>query len=224
MNALLARLAALVGGYLGGAIPAVYLLGRAAGVDLRRYGTGNVGSHNLSAAAGRAAGLAGWLSDAAKGAGAVLLARRFSGNEAAAGLALLGALAGQCWPPFLRLQGGRGVATLVGGMLTLTPGSAPFTLGVIAGIAGTRPLRRKLRHGAGGGHGYAVPLGVLAGALAWPLVCRWRGEPPAHSRAAAGATLLLLIRRGTAGGRPRGPLVRTLLARLLLDREVWRPG
>lgn len=223
MSALRARLAALGGGYFGGAIPAVYLLGRAAGVDLRRYGTGNVGSHNLSAAAGRAAGLAGWLSDAAKGAGGVLLARRLTGDEAAAALALLGAQAGQCWPPFLRLQGGRGVATLVGGMLTLTPRSAPFALGVIAAIAGTRPLGRKLRHGAGGSHGYVVPLGVLAGALAWPLLCRWRGEPPAHVRAAAGAALLLLARRGTAGGKPRGSFAPTLLARLLLDREAWRP-
>ena len=217
------RLLAAALGYLGGALPIVFLLGRAAGVDLRRFGTGNVGSHNLAAAAGPLVGLLGWLSDAGKGSGAVLLARRSSRDEVATGLALLGAMAGQCWPPSLRWQGGRGVATLVGGMLALTPRSAPRALVVIAAIAGTRPLGRRLGRSAPGNAGYAVPLGVLAGALAWPLACRWCREPPARVWTAAGAALLLVLRRVSADGWPAAPgRARRLLTRLLLDRERWR--
>ena len=217
--------AAFALGYLGGSLPAVYLLGRAGGVDLRRHGSGNVGSHNLSTAAGPAAGLAGWLLDAAKGAGAVLLARRADGDAGTAGAALLGALAGQCWPPLLGWQGGRGVATLVGGILALTPRAAPWPLATIAALAALRPLgrmagRRPLAVVATG----AVPVGVLAGALVWPLACRLQRRAPAEGRAAALAALLLVARRVSAAGLPpqehRGG---TLAARLLLDRGTWRP-
>jgi acyl-phosphate glycerol 3-phosphate acyltransferase len=208
-------------GYLGGALPVVYLFGRLAGVDLRRYGSGNVGSHNLSAAAGPAAGLAGWLSDAAKGALAVLLSRRLRQDEEVAGWALLAAIAGQCWPPFLGWSGGRGVATLVGGMLTLTPRQAPWPLGVIAAVAGLRPLVRASGPISNTLHSSAVPFGVLIGALVWPLACR-HADSRSHTATAAAAASLLILRRITANGWRNGPASRArLLSRALLDRERW---
>jgi acyl phosphate:glycerol-3-phosphate acyltransferase len=216
-------IAVLVLSYLGGSLPIVYLLGRLAGVDLRRYGSGNVGSHNLSQAAGLGAGLAGWLGDAAKGGLAVTFARRFAGDEVTAGLALLGALAGQCWPPFLRGSGGRGVATFVGGMLTLTPSAAPWPLGTIAAVAGLRPLAKAW--GPGGVlAGSAVPVGVLLGALCWPLACAGGKSTRVHMGTAGMAVLLLLLRRITANGWPKAPgMAPVLLSRLLLDRENSAP-
>lgn len=215
------RLATVMLSYLGGALPVVYLLGRLAGVDLRRYGSRNVGSHNLSGAAGPAVGLAGWLSDAAKGVLAVLVTRRLGQNEAAAGSALLGAIGGQCWSPFLGWSGGRGVATLVGGMLTLTPRVAPWPLGVIAAIAGLRPLLPATNRISGRLHNSAVPLGVLVGALVWPVVCRG-GSSRSHTATAAAAAFLLIVRRITANGWPNAPAwpIR-LLSRAVLDREQW---
>lgn len=204
--------------YLGGSLPIVYLLGRAAGVDLRAYGSGNVGSHNLSGAAGPVIGLAGWLSDAAKGAAAVTLTRRVTGDEASAGWALVGAMAGQCWPPLLGGRGGRGVATLVGGMLTLTPRAAPWSLGAIAAIAGLRPLARRLS-ALQAIRADVTPIGVLVGALLWPLVCAREQRSRDHRWAAAAAATLLIIRRMSAGALPGERVPATLLARTLLDRD-----
>ena len=223
MRALLIPVTAVVaGGYLLGSVPVVYLLGRLAGVDLRRHGSGTVGSHNLRAAAGAGMGLAGWLSDAAKGAGAVHVTRQLSQDEALAGWALLGALAGQCWPVFLGWSGGRGVATLVGGMLALTPGTARWPLGTIAAIAGLRPLARtsgpisaRLRSGS-------VPMGVLAGTLIWPLACILERGSPASAMTATGAALLLIVRRISANGLPKTASPgKYMLRRALLDRDHW---
>jgi acyl-phosphate glycerol 3-phosphate acyltransferase len=214
-------LTAAVLGYFGGGLPVVYLLGRLAGVDLRRFGSGNVGSHNLSAAAGPAGGLAGWLSDAAKGSLAVLLSRRLRQDETVAGWALVAAIAGQCWPPFLGWSGGRGVATLVGGMLALTPRLAPWPLGLIAAVAGLRPLVRAAGPISYRLHSSAVPFGVLVGALAWPLACR-RADSRSHTTTAVAAASLLILRRITANGWRNGPGSRTrLLSRALLDRDHW---
>lgn len=217
-------LAAVILSYLGGALPVVYLLGRLAGVDLRRYGSGNVGSHNLSAAAGPAAGLAGWLSDAAKGSLAVLAGRRLGQHEAVAGWALLGAIAGQCWPPFLGWSGGRGVATLVGGMLTLTPRLAPWPLAVIAGLAGLRPLLPASGPISSTLHSSAVPFGVLAGTLVWPVACHRAGVSRSHTTTATAAAFLLILRRITANSWPNAAAAPTrLLSRAMLDREHWQP-
>jgi acyl-phosphate glycerol 3-phosphate acyltransferase len=214
--------AVVIGSYLAGSLPVVYLLGRFAGVDLRRYGSGNVGSSNLTAAAGLGAGLAGGISDAARGALAVLVTRRLARDEALAGWALLAALAGQCWPPLLGWRGGRGVATLVGGMLALTPWAAPWLLGTIAAIACLRPLARgqgaiskTLRRGV-------VPVGVLAGAIVWPFACACQTRSRRSTPTALAAALLLCARRFTANDWPTAGTVRSVLpTRLLLDRDRW---
>jgi acyl phosphate:glycerol-3-phosphate acyltransferase len=208
--------------YLAGSLPVVYLLGRVAGVDLRRYGSGNVGSSNLTVAAGPGAGLAGWISDAGKGGLAVLGARRTTRDESLAGLALLGALGGQCWPALLGWRGGRGVATLVGGMLVLTPRAAPWALGAMAAIGGLRPWANGRGPIGTALHAGAVPVGVLVGAAVWPLVCLRQAGSRRAAATAAGALLLLIVRRLTANGRPRAGGDRlALLARIMLDRDRW---
>jgi acyl phosphate:glycerol-3-phosphate acyltransferase len=208
--------------YLAGSLPVVYLLGRVAGVDLRRYGSGNVGSSNLTVAAGPAAGLAGWISDAAKGGLAVLSARRLTGDEALAGLALLGALSGQCWPALLGWRGGRGVATLVGGMLVLTPRAAPWALGAMAAIGGLRPLAKGRGPIGTALHAGAVPVGVLTGTAVWPLVCLRQAGSRRAAPTAAAALLLLIARRLTANGRPQaGADGVVLLTRMVVDRDRW---
>ena len=215
-------IAVVAGGYLLGSLPAVFLLGRLAGLDLRQRGSGNVGSHNLSAAAGPGLGLAGWLSDAAKGAIAVHATRRLAHDESPAGWALLGTLAGQCWPAFLGWSGGRGVATLVGGMLALTPRTARWPLGTIAAIAGLHPLARTSGPISSTLRGGAVPVGVLAGSLIWPLACVLEKRSRASTETAAAAALLLILRRISANGLPKtGAPGLTLLCRALLDRDHW---
>lgn len=221
------RLVAVVAAYLLGSVPVVYLLGRSRGVDLRRFGSGNVGSHNLTAAGGPGLGIAGWLADAGKGLIAVSVTRRLTGDPAAAGFALVGALCGQCWPPLLRWQGGRGVATWVGGLLTLDPADAPLCLALLAAVASLHPLHRHVRpSGVGPARpGKAVPIAVLLGVLAWPVVSNLRRRSPVVTVAALAAAATLCGRRITAGGpAPTGRLWSTALIRLLLDRDVVSPA
>ena len=49
----------IIGAYLLGSIPSGYIIGRlAAGIDIREYGSGNVGASNVIAHVGRMTGIA----------------------------------------------------------------------------------------------------------------------------------------------------------------------
>ncbi len=103
-----------VAGYLIGSIPVSYLVARYwKGIDIRRYGSGNVGATNVWRSAGPAAGLAALFGDMAKGALAVILARHF-GGPALVVLSGMAVLAGHSWPVFLGFRGGKLIATGAG--------------------------------------------------------------------------------------------------------------
>jgi glycerol-3-phosphate acyltransferase PlsY len=84
---------------------------------VRTIGSGNIGATNVLRTGKKWAAAATLICDAAKGAIAVLLARRY-GAEAAV-LAGLGAFLGHVFPVWLRFRGGKGVATLLGVTLAL---------------------------------------------------------------------------------------------------------
>ncbi len=112
--------------YLLGAVPFGLLAGFCRGIDVRRLGSGNIGATNVFRTAGKPAGLATLLLDAAKGFTAVAL---LPGLAAIVGGFTLGdewrllfgvaAVAGHNWPVYLRFKGGKGVATAMGVLLGL---------------------------------------------------------------------------------------------------------
>lgn len=115
-----------IGAYLLGSIPTAYLVGRIVrGVDIRGYGSGNVGSANLWEHVGKR-----WVYPVAavevlvKGALPVMVAvhileiSRSSAFMIGPGLL---AIAGNNWSIFLKLQGGRGIAVTGGSLSALTP-------------------------------------------------------------------------------------------------------
>ena len=115
-----------IGSYLLGSFPTAYLIGRLVrGVDIRGYGSGNVGSANLYEHVGKR-----WVYPVAvvevlvKGALPILVALyvldidRSSAYLIGPGLLVL---AGNNWSVFLKLQGGRGIAVTGGTLLVLTP-------------------------------------------------------------------------------------------------------
>jgi glycerol-3-phosphate acyltransferase PlsY len=112
-------------GFALGSIPFSWILGWIfAGIDIRRLGSGNVGATNLARSLGYRAGLAAFLLDAAKGAAAVLVARRIAPGAESAPLWAGGmAVAGHMFTPFLRFKGGKGVATGAGVFAVLAPPS-----------------------------------------------------------------------------------------------------
>jgi glycerol-3-phosphate acyltransferase PlsY len=113
----------LLAAYLAGSIPFGLLIARAfTGKDVRTVGSGNIGATNVARAAGKPAAVATLLLDALKGLLPVLLAARFAAGPAwiPAGCGVT-AVAGHCFPVWLRFRGGKGVATGLGVSLALAP-------------------------------------------------------------------------------------------------------
>lgn len=108
-------------GYVLGAIPSGLLAGLAAGVDVRKVGSGNIGTANVLRAAGKWAALATLLGDMLKGVIPVVLARALTDNAWVVATVALAAVVGHCWPIFLGFKGGKGVATGSGTSVGLAP-------------------------------------------------------------------------------------------------------
>ncbi len=129
----------LVGlGYLAGSVPFGVLLTRwVLGEDVRSQGSGNIGATNVMRLAGKKLGVAVLLLDAAKGAlpvlAAVLLLPYSTRLHAAVGLA---AFLGHVFPVWLKLRGGKGVATALGVLLVLLPLAAAVGVAVYAVVLG----------------------------------------------------------------------------------------
>jgi glycerol-3-phosphate acyltransferase PlsY len=114
-------LVSMLAGYLLGSIPVAWLVARAVtGQDLRRLGSGNVGVLNTAISVARWAGLLVFVAEAAKGVGAVFLARSLSNDPTALALTLLAAVAGTRWSIWLRGAGGRGNTASMAGVFVLS--------------------------------------------------------------------------------------------------------
>ena len=112
--------------YLLGAVPTAYLIGRLVrGIDIRRYGSGNLGGGNVIQHVGKKWFVPQILSDALiKGAGSVWFSVYVVGvdwnSPVLIGPPLL-ALAGNNWSPFMRMQGGRGLGVAAGTLIAFSP-------------------------------------------------------------------------------------------------------
>jgi glycerol-3-phosphate acyltransferase PlsY len=96
--------------------------------DIRTIGSGNIGATNVLRTGRKGLALLTLIGDGGKGIAAVLLARHFLGETAAA-LAGGAAFLGHLFPVWLRFKGGKGVATFFGVML-----SAAWPVGVMAAL------------------------------------------------------------------------------------------
>jgi glycerol-3-phosphate acyltransferase PlsY len=125
--------------YLLGSIPAGVLFARARGVDLRAVGSGNIGATNVARALGWAWGAATLGFDAGTGFAAVWIARTLVDDVRWVALAGGAAFVGHLFPVWLRLRGGKGVATGLGVLIALVPwaGAAGAAVWVVL-VAATR--------------------------------------------------------------------------------------
>ncbi len=99
--------------YLLGSIPFGFAIGKLKGVDIRKYGSGNIGTSNVARTLGKKAAILTLLGDGLKGLIPVLLARVLFGKNnmwwiVAVGLA---AIVGHNWSLYLKFKGGKGVTT-----------------------------------------------------------------------------------------------------------------
>lgn len=123
----------IVAGYLLGSIPSAVWIGKwFYGTDVREHGSHNAGATNTLRVLGRRAALPVFIIDAAKGYGAVMLSH-FTDLEGDAFFFLkigltAAAILGHIFPIFASFKGGKGVATLAGCMLAITP--IPMVMGL----------------------------------------------------------------------------------------------
>ena len=121
--------AVLIGSYLVGSIPFGYLAGRLAGIDIRKAGSGNVGATNVVRVLGKRYGYPVFAFDFLKGFGAVMISMllapgrppEWNSPETFGILAAMFSVLGHLYPPWLKFEGGKGVATSAGALLALTP-------------------------------------------------------------------------------------------------------
>ena len=111
----------LIISYLLGSIPMGLLLTKMMGKgDLRQVGSGNIGATNVMRVGGlRMAGLV-WILDMAKAIAAVFIGKYVAGDAFGAWCGFA-AIVGHCYPIWLKFKGGKGISSLFGVLLSISP-------------------------------------------------------------------------------------------------------
>jgi glycerol-3-phosphate acyltransferase PlsY len=133
----LTTIALLLFSYLIGSIPAGYIVGRFAGIDIRRVGSGNIGATNVVRVLGKKYGYPVFAFDFLKGFLAVAISLAvYDRAPAILNRDLCGILSGICsvlghsFPVWLQFKGGKGVATSAGVIVALMP-LAALIVGIV---------------------------------------------------------------------------------------------
>ena len=109
-------------GYLLGAVPFGIVVSKAMGLpDPRTVGSKNVGFTNVLRVSGKKAGILTLIGDMSKGWVMGWAAMQWLTDERFIMLAALSAILGHLYSPFLKFKGGKGVATALGAVLSLSP-------------------------------------------------------------------------------------------------------
>ncbi len=206
--------ALISGAYFLGSVPAAYLVARLSrGIDLRKYGTGQVGGGNLWRMTSWRFGLPVGAFDFSKGM-LMVWATQAVGLDIAQQIAVgTAAVIGHNWSVFLRFSGGRGIGTMIGIILILplindmTPWVAVafFTILVIGAVI----LR-------------SSPLPILLGMAAMPLVSLFY-EPLSVTLGFSAIFIVIVIKRLTAPKAAEAVSIskgQLLLNRLFFDRDI----
>jgi glycerol-3-phosphate acyltransferase PlsY len=201
-------------GYLVGGIPIGWLFvhWKRFGLDVRRYGSGNIGTSNVYRHAGIDVAVFVGPLQFAQGFVPVLIARLLGYPIGVAVLVALAAVAGNGWPVYLRFNGGRGVAVATGAVAAIS----------LAGLVAV------LICYAWGAIRARIAIAVLVAFLILPIVALTVDKPDGLSEAigSCGILLMLMLRRleGLPGDvRSYGHLWRLVRNRLVFDERPGRP-
>ncbi|WP_312335103.1 glycerol-3-phosphate 1-O-acyltransferase PlsY [Anaerospora hongkongensis] len=108
--------------YLIGSIPNGLIVGKyMCGVDIRQFGSKNIGATNAYRVLGPWPAFWVFLTDALKGVAGVMMGQWLDGSTIALLAGGIAAMAGHNWSIFLKFKGGRGVATGLGVIAVLVP-------------------------------------------------------------------------------------------------------
>lgn len=143
LSAALGPAIALPAAFLMGSLPTAFVMGKMKGIDIRQFGSGNIGATNAFRVLGKTAGIACLLIDAFKG---WLPAFLFGGRgpigditspdflSRSTWMLIVGfaAIAGHSFSPWVGWRGGKGVATSLGVFLAVSP--LPMLICLILGL------------------------------------------------------------------------------------------
>ncbi|MGE5542240.1 MAG: glycerol-3-phosphate 1-O-acyltransferase PlsY [Bacillota bacterium] len=168
-----------IAGYLAGSIPFGVIVGKRWGnVDVRRYGSGNIGATNVLRVLGPVPAIVVLACDLVKGMAAALIGLRLAGPWGGATAAMM-AIIGHSFPVWLGFKGGKSVATAGGGLLALAPYVCLVEVGlVVLIIAVTR----------------YVSLASISAAATAPFVSIAFSQPPPVTAFVAFAAVVVIVR------------------------------
>jgi len=215
--------ATIAASYAIGSIPVAWLAGRLrGGIDLREYGSGNVGASNVWQSVSKALVVPVGLAQIGQGLAGIMIAKasgQGDGVQVASGLV---AIVAHNWNPWLRLAGGRGVGPAIGFLLGLATLDALPAFIVVAAAGVPFGL---------------IPQTVGLGLLVTPAAAYAGGEPAVVVAGCGAVAALVLLKRLLANGAPDPEIERPgvwwnrlVYDRDIRDREAWvrrgltRPG
>lgn len=109
-------------------IPFGYVIAKLKGIDIRKYGSGNIGATNVTRVLGKKYGALVLFLDAIKGTIFVILGKFFSLNLFELTIIALFAILGHMFSPFLKGKGGKGIATALGTFIVISPITTLFAI------------------------------------------------------------------------------------------------
>ena len=204
----------LLGAYLLGSIPTAYLIARwRRGIDIRKYGSGNVGAANVSAVVSKRWSIPVTVFDIGKGALTVWIAQLLGLGAVQQVTVGIFTVTGHNWPIFLRFRGGRGVFTTLGITVMLSPKLGLIAIVIAYSLA---PFRQ-------------LALGVSLTLISLPILSWFLSQPLGIGErlpitlgfvvlASVGLVRRLLVRR-TPLSESVSP-VELFFNRLLFDRDI----
>jgi glycerol-3-phosphate acyltransferase PlsY len=204
----------VVATYFWASVPSAYLVGRyVKGIDIRSYGSGNVGAANVMTHVGRLIGLSlGTFDCLGKGTVPVLMARLLDQSLAVQLGVGTAAIAGHNWSPFLRFTGGRGVATAVGVVVGFLMWPEALILTLVMGGLGFLLFSE-------------LATWTLVSMIVLPLLAYLFDRPPEVLYMTFVIAGLLMLKRLTANWESPSkdyPLIQVIAFRALWDRDVPR--
>lgn len=164
--------------FLGNISPST-LLARAAGLDIKKEGSGNAGTTNALRVLGKKAALITLTVDIGKGFAAVQIGYLLS-TPLAAMLCALAAFAGHVWPVVFKFKGGKGVAVAFGALLGVNWQLALTALAVVVVVVALTRM---------------VSLGSITAAVSFPVAAYFM-EPDFIYIGSAMALLVIFTHRG----------------------------
>jgi len=111
----------LISAYLIGSIPFGYLIAKIQNIDIRKFGSGNIGATNVFRPLGPVPGSIVFALDMLKGTMPVSLAINLGLNPWLVILTGIMAVVGHTYPIYLNFKGGKGAATGLGILLGIAP-------------------------------------------------------------------------------------------------------